>query len=109
MKLDFDQFKNHFQEILSGDIFTREKVQQQYRLIALIVVLFAVYINCGYRAQQQQHRIAELNKEIADAKFEYLSISAQLVEQTRQSVVAKRLEEQGSKIKVSNKPAIQVE
>lgn len=107
--MNFEDFKNGFQEILSGDVFTREKVRKQYRLILLIVFLFAVYINCGYRAQQQQKRIAELDRQIEEAQYEYLSVSAQLVEYTRQSVVARRLEEQGSKVKISDRPAILVD
>jgi len=108
-KIDFDKFKTTFQEILSGEVFTRDNIRQYYPLIFLIVGLTALYIDCGYRAQRQQRQIAELNRQIEDAHFEYLTVSAQYVEQTRQSVIAKRLEEQGSKIKTSTKPAIQID
>ena len=106
---DYDTFRARFQEILSGDIFTRENVRKQYGLIALILFLAAVYINCGYQAQRQQKQIAELSKELESAYFEYLTISAKLVEQTRQSVVSAHLKDNGSRVQVSTSPAIQVD
>lgn len=109
MTFDFEKIRKGVQEVLSGEVFTRDWVQRQYGLIALIFVMFAVYINCGYTAQRKQHRIAELNRELEDAHFEYLTVSAQLVEQTRQSVILKQLEENGSKVKMSNRPAVQIE
>lgn len=109
MNFDFEKFKASFQEYLSLEVANRKGVQQQYGLILLIVGLFVVYINCGYQAQKQQRKLSELSHQVEEAHYEYLTISAQLVEQTRQSMVASRLQENGSKVKVSNKPAIQVD
>ncbi|MBQ9339951.1 MAG: hypothetical protein IJS13_06420 [Paludibacteraceae bacterium] len=109
MKFSFDNIRSLFQEILSGDVFTRETFRKQYGLILFVVFLFGVYINAGYQAQRQQRRIAELNKQIEEAHFEYLTVSAQLVEQTRQSVISKRLEENGSKVSISQETAVLVE
>ena len=109
MRFTFENIRSLFQEILSGDVFIREVVRKQYGLILLIFFLFGVYIDAGYRAQRQQRSIAELNKQVEEAHFEYLTVSAQLVEQTRQSVISKRLEENGSKVSISEKTAVLVE
>ncbi len=107
--MDFERIRHIFQEILSGEVFTREKVRGQYLLMLLIFVLFGFYINAGYHAQRQQRRLAELNRQIEEAHYEYLTVSAQLVEQTRQSVISRRLEENGSKVRISDKTAVLID
>ena len=104
-----ENFKKAFQDTLSGDVLLKDKVNAQRPLALLICGLFVVYIFCGYRAQKQQKRLLELSRQIEDARFEQLTLSAQLVEQSRQSFVLKKLQENGSNIKVSNKPAIEIE
>ena len=74
---------------LNGEKLRSSKVRKQYKLIGLILVLIFVYITAGYRAMEQQHRLSDLRKEVRDKKFEYLTISSQLVNETRQSRVAK--------------------
>lgn len=108
MKFSFENIRAHFQEVLSGDVFTRDKVLKQMPLVFLLFVLAAVYIDAGYRAQRQQRQIAELNKQIEEAHFEYLTVSAQLVEQTRQSVISDKLEDNGSSVRISDKTAVLV-
>ena len=98
--------RSHVQDILNGDIFTKEWMRQQYKLFALIFVLLIVYIYQGYQAQRQQARIVQLSSAIQDAHYEYLTINAELTEMSRQSIISKRLQEAGSKVKESTKPAI---
>ena len=94
---------------LNGEKLRSSKVRKQYKLIGLILVLIFVYITAGYRAMEQQHRLSDLRKEVRDKKFEYLTISSQLVNETRQSRVAKQLEERGSKLKPNKEPAIRIQ
>jgi len=94
---------------LNGEKLRSSKVRKQYKLIGLILVLIFVYITAGYRAMEQQHRLSDLRKEVRDKKFEYLTISSQLVNETRQSRVAKQLEERGSRLKPNKEPAIRIQ
>lgn len=94
---------------LNGEKLRSSKVRKQYKLIGLILVLIFVYITAGYRAMEQQHRLSDLRKEVRDKKFEYLTISSQLVNETRQSRVAKQLEERGSQLKPNKVPAVRVQ
>ena len=94
---------------LNGEKLRSSKVRKQYKLIGLILVLIFVYITAGYRAMEQQHRLNDLRKEVRDKKFEYLTISSQLVNETRQSRVAKQLEERGSQLKPNKVPAVRVQ
>ncbi len=101
----------HFsiKDIFSGEILTKEWVKKQYRLIGLICALLFGYIYFGYQSERQQNRLNQLNKELQDAYFTKQTINAQVMTQTRQSSVAKRLEEKGSKLKESHVAAIKIE
>lgn len=95
-------------DVLNGDIFTKGWVRQQYKLLILIFGLLILYIYQGYQSQKQQARIVELNRQIQDAHYEYLTVNAELVEMSRQSVVSKRLKEAGSNVKESTTPAVRI-
>lgn len=99
----------NIQSWLNGEMLRSSTIRKQYKLIGLILVLIFVYILSGYRAMEQQHRLSDLRKEVRDKKFEYLTISSQLVNETRQSRVAKQLEERGSKLQPNQKPAIRIQ
>jgi len=96
------------QDVLNGNIFTQERMRKQYKLFALIFVLLIFYIFLGYQSQKQQARIVELNRALQDAHYEYLTVNAELMEMSRQSVVSKRLREAGSNVKESLTPAVRI-
>lgn len=104
-----ENFRRGFQETLSGEVFLKQRVRANLPLAGLICLLFIVYIDCGYRAQKQQRQIADLNREIEAAHFEYLTLSAQLVEHSRQSFILRKLQENGSNVKVSSTPPIEID
>ena len=97
------------QGFLNGELLRSEWVRKQYKLIGLIVCLVFIYILAGYHSMQQQRRLSDLREEVKDKKFEYLTLSTQLVTVTRQSQVVKELESRGSKIKENKKPAIRID
>ncbi len=101
--------KFSLKDIFSGEILTKEWVQEQYRLIFLICGLLFAYIYFGYQSERQQNRLNRLNKELQDAYFTKQTLNAQVMTQTRQSSIAKRLEEKGSPLKESHTAAIKIE
>ena len=96
------------QSWLNGDVLRRKAIREQYPLIGLIVVLVFVYIFMGYQAARQQHRLTDTKKEMLDAKFRYMTISAQLTNTTRQSQVAAALREQGSTLQENRIPPTKI-
>ena len=102
-----EQEREHIsmQDVLNGNIFTKQRVRRHYKLLLLIFVLLIVYIFEGYQSQRQQARIVELNRALQDAHYEYLTINAELTEMSRQSIVSKRLKDAGSNVKESTTPA----
>ena len=96
------------QSWLNGDILRSKKVREQYPLVGLIVGLLFLYILTGYQAAKQQHRLTDTKKEMLDAKFRYMTISAQLTNTTRQSQVVQALKEQGSALQENTVPPTKV-
>ena len=96
------------QSWLNGEKLHSEKMKQQYPLLLLIASLFFLYIFAGYRAAKQQHQLTDLKKEMLDTKYEYMTISAELVKTTRKSQVAVELEQRGSRIKENTTPPVKL-
>ena len=90
---------------LSGDRLRSRKIREQYPLIALIACMFFIYI---YQAIKQQHRLTDTKKEMLDAKFRYMTISAQLMNATRQSQVVETLKANGSKLEENRVPPTKI-
>lgn len=96
-------------DVLSGNIFTKEAVRKQWPLIALVAFFTFVYINNGFKAVGQQSQIKRLQKEIREARFTMLDLSADYVKISKSSAIAKQLQTDNSQVKEPTKPAILVE
>ena len=96
------------QSWLNGEILRSKRLREQYPLIGLIVGLIFLYILTGYQSVKQQHRLTDTKKEMLDAKFRYMTISAQLTNTTRQSLVIEALREKGSTLQENNVPPTKI-
>ena len=96
------------QSWLNGDKLRSRKIREQYPLIGLIVGLTFLYILTGYQSAKQQHRLTDTKKEMLDAKFRYMTISAQLTNTTRQSEVLHVLRTNGSDLRENNVPPTRI-
>lgn len=97
------------QSWLNGDKLRSEKFREQYPLIALIIVLIFLYILTGYQSAKQQHQLTDTKKEMLDAKFRYMTISAQLTNTTRQSQIIDALRANGSALQENTVPPTKIE
>ena len=96
------------QSWLNGDLLRNQKIKEQYPLIGLIVGLIFIYILTGYQAVKQQHRLTDTKKEMLDAKFRYMTISAQLTDKTRQSQVIMALQENERTLQENRVPPVKI-
>ena len=96
------------QSWLNGDKLRSQKIREQYPLIGLIVGLVFLYILPGYQSAKQQHRLTDTKKEMLDAKFRYMTMSAQLTNSTRQSQVIEVLKVNGSELQENRIPPVKV-
>ena len=97
------------QSWLNGDRLRSQKIKEQYPLIGLIVGLIFPYILTGYQSIKQQHRLTDTKKEMLDAKFRYMTVSAQLTNATRQSQVLEALQQKGSSLQENSVPPVKIE
>lgn len=97
------------QSWLNGDRLRSSGFRRQYPLIGLIVGLIFIYILTGYQAAKQQHRLTDTKKEMLDAKYRYMTVSARLTDATRQSQVMAALQQNGSKLEENRVPPTKVE
>ena len=97
------------QSWLNGDRLRSQKIKEQYPLIGLIVGLIFLYILTGYQSIKQQHRLTDTKKEMLDAKFRYMTVSAQLTNATRQSQVLEALQQKGSSLQENSVPPVKNE
>lgn len=96
------------QSWLNGDKLRSRRLREQYPLIGLIVVMMFLYILTGYQSAKQQHRLTDTKKEMLDAKFRYMTISAQLTDATRQSQVGEVLRANGSTLQENTVPPTKI-
>jgi hypothetical protein len=100
---------HNIQSWLNGDRLRSKKIRELYPLLGLIASLIFLYILTGYQAVKQQHRLTDTKKEMLDAKFRYMTISAQLTNTTRQSQVTLVLSSHGSPLQENNVPPVRIE
>ena len=107
---DFSDIKSStVRDILNGNILTKKFFQKRYGLIIMIAVLVFLYVDNRYQCENQQAREIELKKKIQDVKYESLTISAELMEISRQSNVMKKVNESGLPLVESTTPPIVIE
>lgn len=99
---------HNIQSWLNGDLLRSKRLRPHYPLIGLIVCLIFIYILTGYHSIKQQHRLTDTKKEMLDAKYRYMTVSAQLTNTTRLSQINKVLQEQGSQLKENTKPPTKI-
>lgn len=100
---------HNIQSWLNGDQLRNKRFREQYPLVGLIVGLIFLYILTGYQSVKQQHRLTDTKKEMLDAKFRYMTISAELTNTTRQSTVIEALRENGSTLQENTIPPVRIE
>ena len=107
---DFSDIKSSsLRDILNGDILTKKFFQKQYGLVIMIAFLAFLYIDNRYYCETQQAKEIELKKKILDAKYESLTISAELMEISRQSNVMKAVNDNGLGLIENTTPPIVIE
>ncbi len=104
---DFQELKaSSFKDVLNGNILTKQFFRRQAKLLLLLVAFSIFYIDNRYASERQQLLGLDLEKKIQDAKYLSLTISAELMETTRQSNILKMVEEAGLELKQPLEPPI---
>jgi hypothetical protein len=83
--------------VLDGAFFTRQNTRQWLGVIFFLAFIGLLYISNSYVAEKKIREIAKTNRNIKELKFNYVQMRARLVEQSRPSMLAERLESYGIK------------
>jgi len=107
---DFSDIKSStLRDILNGNILTNKFLQKQYLLLIMIAVLTFLYVDNRFYCETQLAKEIDLKKKIQDVKYESLTISAELMEISRQSNVMNKVNESGIPLIQSTTPPIVIE
>ena len=107
---DFSDIKtSSVRDILNGEILTKKFFQKQYGLLIMIAVLTFLYVDNRYYCETQLAKEIELKRKIQDAKYESLTISAELMEISRQSNVMREVNVNGLGLIENTTPPIVIE
>ena len=90
--------------ILGGGILKEDFIVRHTKMIGLIVILLFCYISNRYTCLIKIGEIDRLEGQLKEIKYESLSISAQLTENTRPSQVEERVKRLGLNLEKPKTP-----
>jgi len=83
--------------LLDGAFFNQRNNSGLLTVVFILAFLGLVYISNSYVAEKKIRKIEKINKNIKELKFDYVQMRAQVMEESRPSVVAQKLEKYGIK------------
>jgi hypothetical protein len=85
---------NAIKEFLGGEMLTTGTFKF-FPFLVFITFLAFVYIANNYYAERKIRKINHLRKELKELRYEYITTKSKLTELTKQSQLAKKLENSG--------------
>lgn len=96
-------------EFIAGDVFLKETVQKQYLYVLLLFVLSLVYINNRFLYERELREVAKLRNEVVDLRYRSLTISKEVKQAGRRTMIIEALKSHGSDLEEATKPIIIIE
>jgi hypothetical protein len=86
-----------FMTILGGRFLLREKFSKQFPFMVFITVLLMAIITNTYIAEGKIRELMKTTRKLNDLQVEYVKVKSDIMEASKQSVLAKRLAGTGLK------------
>lgn len=86
-----------FMTILGGRFLLREKFSKQFPFMVYITVLLMAIITNTYIAESRIRELTQTARKLNDLQVEYVKVKSDIMEASKQSVLAKRLAGTGLK------------
>ncbi len=102
--VDEDLKSFSFRQIIDGSLLTRQAVVRQLPFILFLALLAVLYIANRYNAMRITRQVNELQAEIRELRARSITIAAELMNLSRQSQVARMVQEKGLDLKESVTP-----
>lgn len=103
-KVKKTSYRVFMNEIFDGSFMTKDALRRNIKLILLVVACIFVYISNHYAVIMNLSEIDTLQKELTDVKYEALTISSQLMRESRQSYVREMVTQRGLELEDSKIP-----
>jgi len=97
-------YRTLINEIFDGSFMTKDALRRNIKLILLIVACIFIYISNHYAVIMNLSEIDTLQKELTDVKYDALTISSELMRESRQSNVREKVNERGLGLEDSTMP-----
>jgi hypothetical protein len=95
-----------FQNVLGGNFLKRESTLRLLPFFLFLTMVSMFYIANTYYAEKKERDIQALRKSLKELRYEYITTRSELMNQSQQSEVARRLE--ALHIKESRVPPVKV-
>lgn len=109
MSFNLNNIRKSFVHVFGGSVLTEDFLVRNTRFIVAIIIIMLLFISHRYTVMRKMSELERAQRELKDAKFEALSISAKLMEASRQTEIEKRIEKEGLGIKISNQPIYKIQ
>lgn len=96
--------KKKIMYILGGTVLTEDFFWKNARFIITVCIIIALYISNRYSCIEKMAEIETLQRELKDAKYESLTISADLMGLSRESRVEDMVQKGGVDLKQTAEP-----
>lgn len=91
-------------DLINGNILTRQQVVGHLPYLLFIALLALIYISNGFLAEGNIRKLNKLNNETKELRSEYITIKSELMYKSKQSELAKLLDEKQLGLKESFEP-----
>ncbi len=91
----FNPFRRFFYEILGGGFLARYFSWEQTKFLLFLVGIAFFYIGNSYYIEKLAREIDKMNREMKELHFEYVSVKSQVMFESRQSELVRKLKKSG--------------
>lgn len=95
--------------ILGGSFLVREEFKKQFPFMVFVTILLMALITNTYIAEDRNREIARNGKILNDLQVEYIQLKSDIMQASKQSVLAKKLKNIGIKEPLEPLKRIQIE
>ncbi|MBB4034466.1 hypothetical protein GGR21_000351 [Dysgonomonas hofstadii] len=100
--------KKKIMYILGGTVLTEDFFWKNARFFITVFIIIVLYISNRYSCIEKMATIERLQRELKDAKYESLTISAKLMGVSREAKVEELVQKNGVDISLTEEPTYKI-
>lgn len=104
MKVSPKEIKKRIMYILGGTVLTEDFFWKNTRFIITVIIVIVLHISNRYTCNEKVSQIEKLQRELKDAKYESLTISAELISLSREAKVQELMNKNGVELEMPQEP-----